>query len=1082
MEEQKEKQKNKSQESILEIDLFSFKRMVATISILALVAGIFLNSNTAQGGDFSFSQTSWSGGQTSNIANHADNQTGWNEYYTKDSGIVTSNGGADINLAQQIGSSSIDFATEGNYAQEDATNGTDFNDGKVNLTGVAVGSSWINRSMPGSASGWASITYGDGTFVAIASYKVPEGGGTGLPTNVAATSTDGINWTQKTLPATVFWDAITYGNGKFVAVSNGSNISAVSTDGGETWTQGTLPGSYGWKVTYGNGTFVAVAHRNPTINVAATSTDGTNWTARTLPTSAYWTGIAYGNGTFVAVASASGTAATSPDGITWTQRNTYFSYGGIAVNFGNGKFIVTTTQTNKVASSSDGSNWSTITLPTEVEGLGSVAYGDGKFVGVFSTSATSPNGTTWTAGGYTGFSYSVAYGNSLFVAALYMQNYVATSSGGYTTSQPYYVTTSDSSQISTSAWSHLTGAAITQTTPTNTDIKYLVSFDDRSTWKYWDGDSWESSTLDNLQTNGMNKTAIEGLSQANWEATGGFVPGSTSYIDIAADLSTTDSTATPELDNIQFNYSLNSYSTSTQTLTSSVYNTTFSQSSPSKIEWSETLLTNTDVKFQIRTSADGTNWGSWCGPDNEEAGTCSSSDYFTDPEGNEIIDDIQRDNTNDQYFQLKAFLSSIDGVNTPTLSDFAVTYTDAALPTISGFEDEGLYFDSVTPITTNGDATINGNSFTSGTIVTEEGTYTIVVDNGAGTQVSASFTILKNKTVVDPDSAKMNEDYTLGIIDTGGDDAGTADQATIKVNYTLVSNSASLYIPRNTVITPSEGGTIDITKLTTLDISQSINNENSNSKGAVKIGIPSQNLTFSQPITVTMDVQPSYNGKILTVYSKPDDGGSWTYETTCLVSDSKCTFTTTHATEYTGNYEISNSPTPTDVNMSIDAIIALTCTDSVTMGTITGTGESNLATNDATCTVSTNNSSGYSLTWQASSANMVNPSEDIISPYTPTASNVPETWSVASTESEWGAKLKSTSTTYNLSTWGNLDTYTGGSWLNVSTSPFQIITRNTETTQLGDDEIITFGAEIGADKFQATGIYNVEVIMTATTL
>ena len=403
-------------------------------------------------------------------------------------------------------------------------------------------------------------------------------------------------------------------------------------------------------------------------------------------------------------------------------------------------------------------------------------------------------------------------------------------------------------------------------------------------------------------------------------------------------------------------------------------------------------------------------------------------------------------------------------------------------PTISGCDDGHLYFDDITPIIENGTATLNGNPFTSGITITEEGSHTIVADNGSGTIVSSTCTILKNKTVYDPDSTKMNEDYTLGIIDTGGAAASTADEATIKVNYTLISNSSSLYIPRNTIITSSEEGTIDITKLTTLDISQSIHNENSNSKGAIKIGIPNQNLAFSQPVTVTMDVQSSYNGKILTVYSKPDEGGSWTYETTCLVADSKCTFNTTHATEYTGNYEVSNSPTPTDVNVAIDAIISLTCTDSITMGTITGTGQSNLTTNEALCTVSTNNSSGYALYWQASTAYLENQHGDQITAYTPTIPDTPENWTVSATESEWGAKLKSGSTTYNSSVWGNADTYAEGKWLNISASPYQIIARTTETAQEGDNETILFGAEIGSNKFQPTGTYDVDVTVTATTL
>ena len=162
--------------------------------------------------------------------------------------------------------------------------------------------------------------------------------------------------------------------------------------------------------------------------------------------------------------------------------------------------------------------------------------------------------------------------------------------------------------------------------------------------------------------------------------------------------------------------------------------------------------------------------------------------------------------------------------------------------------------------------------------------------------------------------------------------------------------------------------------------------------------------------------------------------------------------------------------TSTDINLGLDSTISLACTDSITMGTITGTGQSNLTTNEALCTVSTNNSTGYALYWQASTAYLENGTGDQITAYTPTTPDTPENWEVSATESEWGAKLKSGSTTYNSTTWGDDDTYSNGNWLNISAaSPYQIITRTTETSQAGDSETLLFGAEIGSNKFQPTG-------------
>lgn len=158
--------------------------------------------------------------------------------------------------------------------------------------------------------------------------------------------------------------------------------------------------------------------------------------------------------------------------------------------------------------------------------------------------------------------------------------------------------------------------------------------------------------------------------------------------------------------------------------------------------------------------------------------------------------------------------------------------------------------------------------------------------------------------------------------------------------------------------------------------------------------------------------------------------------------------------------------------------ISLSSPSDVSLGTITGTGTS--STGEATWTVTTNNPPGYKLEWQASVATMTNEYSDTIAAYTPAVADTPETWSVASSDSEWGGRLKSTSTDYDSATWGTDDT-TNAKWLNVkSLALFQIASRASTTT--GSDEIVQFKAEVGSSKFQPTGNYTVNVTVTATTL
>lgn len=132
-----------------------------------------------------------------------------------------------------------------------------------------------------------------------------------------------------------------------------------------------------------------------------------------------------------------------------------------------------------------------------------------------------------------------------------------------------------------------------------------------------------------------------------------------------------DSDNTFYLDNMHVDYSLDP-----PVLISSPYNTGSVVNIVSKLTWTENLATNTDAKFQIRTSADNATWTSWMGPDG------TSGSYFTDPAGEETIPAVLSDGSNDQWIQYKTFLSSSDGVNTPVISGVNMQYVVNAPPEI----------------------------------------------------------------------------------------------------------------------------------------------------------------------------------------------------------------------------------------------------------------------------------------------------------------------------------------------------------------------------------------------------------------
>jgi hypothetical protein len=259
------------------------------------------------------------------------------------------------------------------------------------------GVNWTARTLPASTN-WNFLDFANGTFFAFR----------GSGANTFATSTDGVTWTLRSIsaPRTTYKNLV-YGNGTFVLnCSNFSNHNTLLTSAdGVTWTQITLPATVLWQnLAFGAGRFLidgySVSTGAPSF---ATSTDGTTWTQATLPltVSIYGSviegGLIYADGYFFMFPYYSVyPAAKSRDGVTWTYfnatvvNNTSPSF----LKFGNGTFlgfVPTGSGEIPTASSQDGQNWlrSDVGLGMTYPSNGSflLAYGRGRFVVIFGASA-----------------------------------------------------------------------------------------------------------------------------------------------------------------------------------------------------------------------------------------------------------------------------------------------------------------------------------------------------------------------------------------------------------------------------------------------------------------------------------------------------------------------------------------------------------------------------------------------------------------------------------------------------------------------------------------------------------------------
>jgi hypothetical protein len=260
---------------------------------------------------------------------------------------------------------------------------------------------------------WEAVTYGDGKFVAVAS----SGDG-----NRVMTSTNGNYWTSRTSASDSNWQGITYADNQFVAV--GSNAVMTSPDG-VTWTSRTAPVGEWQAITNCGGLFVATATWGS--SYVMSSTDGVEWTLRTP--SYGWSHDAVACSAtiprFVSV-SQFGRAWSSANGTTgWSTQNPGAIVDIRTVAFGNGRFSwleYSTNSGNRYGGYSiNGLNWSAGLVPSNQWKY--ITYGEDKFIavaegGLNSRSAYSTDGANWTLGsGVPNNSWQgVAYGAGKYVA------------------------------------------------------------------------------------------------------------------------------------------------------------------------------------------------------------------------------------------------------------------------------------------------------------------------------------------------------------------------------------------------------------------------------------------------------------------------------------------------------------------------------------------------------------------------------------------------------------------------------------------------------------------------------------------
>lgn len=272
-------------------------------------------------------------------------------------------------------------------------------------------------------SGYDNVGQNNGTYPVYYNFVCYHGGmfitGSGVPNNGCNyQSNNGIDWEHYSPGPNLYGNAdMIYANGKYVVVGLGTGSLGViySTDR-KSWTRGVLNTGTAQDlnaITYGNGKYIAVGNSGAIYY----STDAATWYAATLSqsTTAKFTDVTFGKGAFVAVTE-TGSPFYSIDGITWSASTGVTALN--AITFGKDRFVAVG-NSGKTAYSTDGIKWNTGSSVGSTITFNDVIYGNSKYVAVGGAGVIyiSGDGINWTSvtSGISATLTSACYGDNKIV-------------------------------------------------------------------------------------------------------------------------------------------------------------------------------------------------------------------------------------------------------------------------------------------------------------------------------------------------------------------------------------------------------------------------------------------------------------------------------------------------------------------------------------------------------------------------------------------------------------------------------------------------------------------------------------------
>lgn len=145
-------------------------------------------------------------------------------------------------------------------------------------------------------------------------------------------------------------------------------------------------------------------------------------------------------------------------------------------------------------------------------------------------------------------------------------------------------------------------------------------------------------------------------------------------------------------------------------------------------------------------------------------------------------------------------------------------------------------------------------------------------------------------------TSSLQSFVSSGIVTSTAASITSSTNLTFAYPIVVPIGSSTISIPASTTF--EAGSNVDFTQIVaTTSVATSGLPQDVTPLTVLQYGLPSSSLSLSQPVTITVPVDFSYNSLILPVYRK-DAGGTWTQVTSCVVSSGLCSFTTLNLSSF----------------------------------------------------------------------------------------------------------------------------------------------------------------------------------------